>query len=46
MSRNQRTGLAKLPTAVEWLVNALGAAETREEGAGAASKFLLFAHHK
>lgn len=48
MSVGQRTGLAKLPSVLEWLRHALGsgghsqAAGTQE----AMPKFLVFAHHR
>ena len=54
MSKSHQTGLAKLPYGLEWLMNALGGAQKasqeaalqQDDGAEAAPKFLIFAHHK
>ena len=52
MSLAHRTGVAKLPSVVEWLRHALGGggASSGSGGGGggqaAAPKFLVFAHHK
>ncbi len=48
MSVGQRTGLAKLPSVLEWLRHALGSG-SRSQAAGtqeAMPKFLVFAHHR
>ena len=49
MSIGQRTGLAKLPSVLEWLRHALGSGGSRSQAAGtqeAMPKFLVFAHHR
>ena len=42
LTASHRTGLAKLPSVVEWLTHALAHSPSAE----AAPKFLIFAHHR
>eukprot|EP00884_Botryococcus_braunii_P002065 jgi/Botrbrau1/1185/Bobra.0162s0066.1 len=45
-SPSHRTGLAKLPSVIEWLAHALGRASATTACLESSTKFLIFAHHK